>query len=322
MNAPDFAAIAAKAGEVCPQKPNKVDGRVLLIDGDGLAYYCAGKDDTSLAEAVYRTKEKIEAAMLACGASDYKLLLTGSGSDKGGRYAIATVKPYQGQRTNSRRPANWRGLREWLQGHPNAVITYDQEADDLFAQLAYAADDAVVIYTQDKDMRMVTGAWHLDWQTHSMFYLPSGTFEMVVNDKVYGHKWFWLQMLQGDTADNIPGLPRYVDAKGTAKLMGEKTAALVLGGCVNNAEAADVVMDLYRGFYGTLSTDLPGHRHWATMFVEQAVLLWMRAAPIIQDFASACTLAVPWTPAILAAAREAVTTVEAARAINAQAQDQ
>lgn len=314
MNAPDFAAIAAKAGEVCPQKPNKVDGRVLLIDGDGLAYYCAGKDDTSLAEAVYRTKEKIEAAMLACGASDYKLLLTGSGSDKGGRYAIATVKPYQGQRTNSRRPANWRGLREWLQGHPNAVITYDQEADDLFAQLAYAADDAVVIYTQDKDMRMVTGAWHLDWQTHNMFYLPTGTFDMVVNDKVYGHKWFWLQMLQGDTADNIPGLPRYVDAKGTAKLMGEKTALTMLAECYSNLTASAEVFKLYHSFYGE---DAFEH------FCEQAALLWMREHDSPTDFVSGLSFKGPQISHKWSVALDTITTrVLGARTINAQAQDQ
>ena len=106
-----FAAAIAAAVSASPMTNNSVpvERRVLLVDGDGLAYYCAGNDETSIGEARARLIEKVKGAQRACGAEDVRILLTNSGSHKGHRYAIARVKPYQGQRVNSRRPKNWRG---------------------------------------------------------------------------------------------------------------------------------------------------------------------------------------------------------------------
>jgi len=90
---------------------------------------------------------------------------------------------------------------------------------------------------------------------------------VVSGDKVYGRKWFWLQMLHGDTADNIPGLPKYKNAKGALALCGPATAEKLLADCVNNTQAFSVVALLYQGFYG---------EDWWVNMLEQAVLLWMR----------------------------------------------
>lgn len=275
MSPDQLKALADKAGMECAHIQQVVPGRVLYIDGDGLAYYCAGKEGTTIGEAIHRVKEKIEADILACGAESFRILLTGRGSDKGGRYIIATVKEYQGQRSGSRRPDNWEALRTWLESHENALITHDEEADDLFARFAWHADVAPVIDTQDKDMRMVTGAWHLDWQTRHLFYLHTNTFEKVVEDKVYGHKWFWLQMLHGDTADNIPGLPKYINDKGNPALCGPVTAAKLLAETTNNEQAFDIVAKLYRGYY---------EDNWADMLAEQAMLLWIRHVPAPDAF--------------------------------------
>lgn len=279
----DFAALADAAAARAPQAPvdGVVPGRVLVIDGDGLAYYCAGNDDTSPGEARGLYEEKIRAAQRAAGVEHVLLAVTGPGSHKGHRYAVARAKPYQGQRTSSRRPKNWEFLRELLLADKRSYVVMDREADDVMA--AYGAHPGeygygeTVILTQDKDLRMVTGCWHQDWKTHSLLYVPKDTFELVHNDKVYGHKWFWLQMLQGDTADNIPGLPFYWDGrthaagpkKGEKVLLrvGEVTAAAHLAGCVSNQAAAAAVLALYRGYYGDRAE---------VEMLEQAVLLWMR----------------------------------------------
>ncbi len=87
----------------------------------------------------------------------------------------------------------------------------------MFGWYAYNQPDNVVIYTQDKDMRMLPGR-HLDWVSHRLHTVsyscamdgPVEVLDSVFSEKQYGPKWFWLQMLHGDTADNIPGLPRYV----------------------------------------------------------------------------------------------------------------
>lgn len=254
--------------------------RTLLVDGDGLAYYCGGNDDTEPGEARANLIAKLESAKRACGAERVLILLTASGSIKGHRYAIATVKPYQGQRANNRRPKNWRYLRDLLEsgsvsGFP-VETTYTAEADDLFSKHCYAAPNDYVIYTQDKDMRMIPG-WHLDWVEHRLFYLAPNVFSMERNGKVYGRKWFWLQMLHGDTADNIPGLPKYktVNAKGeeVLKPVGDVTANKMLDG-LDEDETRDLVYLLYEGYYG---------EGWFTHVAEQAVLLWMRQKPDYWD---------------------------------------
>ena len=279
------AAIAAAATQspmgsgAVPLLPD----RVLLVDGDGLAYYCAGNDEAPAGEARTNLVHKVKSAARIAGCGKIKVLLTAGGSNKGHRYAIARRKPYQGQRANSRRPKNWLALRDYMEslGFPFDVeSTVVAEADDLFGKYAYKQPDDVVIYTQDKDMRMLPGL-HLDWVTHRMhrvhidrqLFSPPRVEDCVFNEKQYGPKWFWLQMLQGDTADNIPGLPKYktLDAKGNdvLKPMGEVTASKYLYG-LGATECADVVADLYRGYYDD---------RWLVELMEQASLLWMRRVP-------------------------------------------
>lgn len=279
----DFAAAIAAAAAASPMTSNSVpvERRMLLVDGDGLAYYCAGNDDTSIGEARARLIEKVSGAQRACGAEGVRILLTNSGSHKGHRYAIARVKPYQGQRVNSRRPKNWRGLRELMESGsvPFKVEgTSVAEADDLFGQYAYAAPGDTVIYTQDKDMRMLPG-YHLDWVSNRMHRVDwitnlDGTLSVLdstFNDKQYGPLWFWLQMLHGDTADHIPGLPKFKDSKGKLKACGEVTATNFL---IGQDDPEQIVADLYEGYYG---------ERWLVEMLEQACLLWMRRVPAKWD---------------------------------------
>ena len=278
-----YAAAIAAAASASPQGAVPVvPNRILLVDGDGLAYYCAGNDDTDAGEARQRLVDKVKNASRLVGAERVMVLITGEGSNKGHRYAVARVKPYQGQRAGSRRPKNWGALREFLTGTTLPFehdITLEAEADDLFGWYAYNQPDNVVIYTQDKDMRMLPGM-HLDWVNHAMHrvaYTKTTCVERelmynlvvtdsVFNDKQYGPKWFWLQMLHGDTADNIPGLPRYV-VDGKAKPVGEVTANKLL----HSEHLPHLrVAELYRSHYGA---------RWLVEMMEQAVLLWMRRVP-------------------------------------------
>lgn len=248
-----------------------VPGRVLLVDGDGLAYYCAGNDDTDPGQARVNLLNKLAEAKGAAGAESVRVLTTASGSTKGHRYAVARVKPYQGQRTNSRRPKNWGYLRQLLEGgfdprYPVELVGH-AEADDLFGKYAseFGAEN-VVHFTQDKDMRMLPG-WHMEWRELRLTYVPEGCYDHVFNDKQYGLKWFWLQMLHGDSVDSVPGLPKYIKPNGKAALCGEDTAGKLLADCVDSAEARATVQGLYAGFYPD---------DWQTQLLEQAVLLWMR----------------------------------------------
>lgn len=212
----------------------------------------------------------LKSCQTASGAEAVRVLVTGRASHKGHRYAVARVKPYQGQRTGSRRPKNWEFLRAILEdgvpGFPTEV-TQTAEADDLFGRYSRELGfENVVILTQDKDMRMVPG-WHMDWKERLLTLVTPDTWALEFNDKLFGRKWFWMQMLHGDTADNIPGLPKYINPNGKPALCGEKTAEKLLAECTCEAEARAVVFGLYRGYY---------EDSWHTALIEQAVLLWMR----------------------------------------------
>lgn len=272
---------AAGANPMAPSLVPIVRQRTLLIDGDGLAYYCAGNSECEPGQARQQLLNKISTAKAACGAEHVKVLLTSRGSHKGHRYAVATVKPYQGQRANSRRPENWEYLRSLMESAQvpfQVETTATAEADDLFGKFSHElGSESVVIYTQDKDMRMVPG-WHLDWVNHRMVHVPLECYRLIFNDKTYGRKWFWLQMLHGDTADNIPGLPKYV-VDGKTKSVGEVTANKLLAGTLCEEEASLIVASLYEGYYG---------EGWLTHLYEQAILLWMRRRPDVwQDCAFA-----------------------------------
>jgi hypothetical protein len=271
---PTLAAAIAAAGAGSPQAHGSVPispGRVLLADGDGLAYSCAGSDDTDPADAKSTMVLKLHNAKAACGAEKVLILLTHPASHKGYRYAVATVKQYQGQRSSGRRPKNWQYLRELLDSDTvfNGYAierTKNAEADDLFGKYSTMwGVDRTVIFTHDKDMRMIPGI-HLGWTDHRMVVLRD-EFGIVRNDLQYGRKWFWLQMLHGDTADNIPGLPKYINDKGNPALIGEVTAGKVLAEAHTEDIARAIVFGLYKGWYGD---------EWRTQVLEQAVLLWMR----------------------------------------------
>lgn len=273
QDAIDRAAQAAPHSAV-KEVPTVVLGRCLLVDGDYLNYYAAGNDECCPGRARQNAIEKIEALRVLTGSERVVVHLTSSDSNKGFRYSCATVKPYQGQRNTSRKPKNWRSLREWFteySGNQFKTVTWtDREADDGMAYHSQVlGPDLAAIATADKDMRMFSGV-HIDWKTYDVTFVPSGCFSLVgSNGYLYGHKWFWQQLLQGDTADNIPGLPKYRKPNGKYGLLGEKTAAKFLSGATDNKEAFEVVSGLYRGYYG------PGFE-WSDRMAEQCTLLWMR----------------------------------------------
>lgn len=249
-------------------------GRTLLADGDGLAYYCAGNDETPSGVARRNLETKIEAALRASGADRVMILATSSASHKGHRYAIARVKAYQGKRDKGRKPRNWQFMRELIERDPRTVVTDTLEADDLFhINSVRLGHENVAILTEDKDMRMVPG-WHLHWDNHSLVRVEPDTWAFEVDGKVYGRKWFWLQMLMGDPVDNIPGLPLcHIDGK--RQQCGEVRAQRLLSPIQAEGYALDVVSEQYSLHYG--------HDEWRMQLLEQACLLWMRRTDRLFD---------------------------------------
>ena len=255
--------------------PDVVPGRVLDVDGDLLCYWAGGNDDTSVGQSRANALRKIEFMRAQSGCESVVVHMSAASCTKGDRRIIATVKPYQGQRKSDRRPKNWAYLRDFFESYEGPLfrvkVWATREADDGIAYMAYHADTDNgktpnrVIATGDKDLRMLPG-WHIDWQTAELVEVPMGAFEVYNKDrsKLYGTKWFWVQMLQGDTADNIPGLPK-LDGKPVGPVRAEK----LLCGLSDDSAALDAVTSAYAFEYGDVE-------EWTDRFVEQGLLLWLR----------------------------------------------
>lgn len=257
----NIAELADSIAEAAPLESatSTVPGRVLSIDADMVAYQCGGNEETTLAQSRDRVHTLVQRFKQWVGADKVMLHITGDGSTKGDRYLAAIRKPYQGNRKSGHKPHNTDALRKWMadgQLDYPVKVWLDREADDGICYMAHNLTDHWIA-TRDKDLRMIPGG-HLNWETGEMTRFERGTYDHQAWGKQFGLKWFWLQMLQGDTADNIPNV---------ARLFGPAKAEKALADTVSTIEAFDIVADLYLQYHGDA---------WAEAFASQAAMLWMR----------------------------------------------
>ncbi len=311
-----------------PEPPEVVAGRVLHADADFLAYHCGYRwEEESLEKSTETLKIEIETLRIMAGAEKIALHLTLG--NKGGRYQIAKVKEYQGHRKKSEGlQERVSALRAFMAGYKTPTVlpvpSYEQEADDALCQAMAAADHGgwvkeAVLWSLDKDLWMV-GGLHMDPKTYKITLFPWGYGDCHLDDstsskKVVGRgtSFFWHQLLMGDTADGIPGLPKFgkqlsmeywptkalttarqkgnanqiskIAANYTQKAAGPVAAYQYLLGCRDDREAFARVRTAYLSYYGAgtfMADDWRGGKYEATaghMLLEQARLLWMRREP-------------------------------------------
>lgn len=262
-----------------------VPGRTLHIDADILAYQFSGLDNLSHCRRAL--VNKVQRMIDVSGAEHTILETTAPGSTKGDRSIIATVKPYQAQRTGSKKPQHYERIRNFIveelpKSYENCTVRQatDREADDFMAMYDKPYDQKVIA-TKDKDLRMVPGI-HMHWDTYETILLKPWEYRLQAWDKDFGLYWFLRQTLQGDTADNIPGLPKH---SRFLRGVGEAAATKILAEAEDFAEGLSLVIEAYTDYYGDLES---GCYHW----VEQAMLLWMRTDTFArcQDFLSCIPL--------------------------------
>lgn len=217
-------------GEVMPAIPI-VEGRKVYIDGDYIAYIVAadrvGEELTTMAQAKTHLTDFISQIMEACGAEDYEIHITQG--DKGGRVDQARLKPYQANRANKEVPVLLSQVRRYIADELQSYVCTTAEADDSLAMRLHEAralgqEELAVLCSQDKDLGMCQG-WHVSLMTGHLYYID-GLGELYVEEKTSTDKdgkkvvrkkvrgtgglYFFFQLLTGDTADNISGLPQVV----------------------------------------------------------------------------------------------------------------
>lgn len=301
------------------QFPPVVPGRTVHIDADFLAYQVSyeKEDDPKTFEDMQHNADVSIEMLRGLAAAEHSILyLTPKDSNKGERYRTAILKEYQGNRDGKDKPRHLTAVRSWMGAARGAVMCRDCEADDGMAMAQYAAiaegnENLSIIASKDKDLRMVPGL-HLDWSlgriggtpssdpfgsiwVHERKKVHASTGKETVVKKVQGFGWkfFWLQMLMGDAADNVSGLPLVAGpimnkVKPTAASKkkpearkpgqcGQMLAYELLKGVKTNQQAFQVVKALYNAHpepFVHWKTGQPAPA--ASVFLSEAQSLWMR----------------------------------------------
>jgi len=234
-----FGVDAARVASLDPQSvqyPKQVAGRVAHIDADFMAYQVSAESKAELdpddptprrtyEDMLHNAYEAVD-HIRRMAAAETAVLHTTHKSNKGGRNSQAILKPYQANRADRDKPEHLDAIREFL-GKGVADTTgkfvgcnhVDQEADDGMAQAHYADPENTIVCSMDKDLLMVPG-WKLNMYTGTIKKVTSSFGSIWIDEKVSpttgkttkkvtgeGTKFFWLQLLMGDAADNISGLP-------------------------------------------------------------------------------------------------------------------
>lgn len=178
---------------------------IALIDSDIIAYSVAfACADEEWEEVAHTVDAHIREIVHNSGALDYKCYLTGSTCWRREKYP-----DYKGQRKQEK-PKWHSAIREYLIEEHNAIVTDDgREADDVIAQMCredwedkYVKGKGVktalkyIACSSDKDFNIFPG-WHYNPKWKVKYWVSEEDAEL----------WLCCQMIQGDTVDNIKGIP-------------------------------------------------------------------------------------------------------------------
>ena len=239
--------------QLTPQFEGFKTGTTLILDGDGPCYVAAAKAKT-LPTAIRNYQQRILELKFLTRCQDAEVHLTPAGSYKAGRFLIKASKPYQGNRTGKAKPPLLEALREAvarpenvLSDEYNVMMHRDVEADDGMMYSAYRLKENGVIWSDDKDLRMTPYAYYdkelgkvcapAGFGDVRLAYTPAGNIKPVGQ----GLKFFWLQMLMGDTADNVLGLRR-LDGKPCGPVLAYNS----IQGIQSESDTANFVLNGYR----------------------------------------------------------------------------
>ena len=199
---------------------------MILIDGDVVAYRCAYKSQEDRAEyAAYSAGSYLSDLIshlyiLIEDEPEYRVFLTGKGNF---RNEYAVTAGYKGNRKDKEKPEHLQAIRDYLVSDWEAVVSEDEEADDLIA-IAMTEHPESIIVSIDKDFDQLPG----------LHYNPNKGQLYTVSPED-ATKFLYEQILTGDRADNIIGI----------KGVGPVKAKKALEDCVTEREMYDVCVEMY-----------------------------------------------------------------------------
>jgi len=280
------------------QQSPRIANRIGLIDADCVAYWAAAGCDDMRVESVHKkVRDRMTMITDQIQTDELRCYLTGHNNF---RNDIATYQQYKGNRYdkdgNRLRPQpKWLPqARDYIAETYNTTLCTGQEADDALAiaQVKCNASKSweSIISSIDKDLLIIPG-WHHDMNSGYIQVVDElGKLE-IINGKVRGcgRKFFYAQLLMGDSADWIPGLPK-INPAIKARFDGIKR----VGGCgamsayhiLHDAESEQELFDRVLWCYEAYWTKGQHYIEWRNnteviptpveMLTEQGQLLWMR----------------------------------------------
>lgn len=181
------------------------------------------------------------------------------------RIAKAVTRPYKGTRSGDK-PYHYDNLTYHILNQYECKVAIGYEADDLIAIDHRLDPENTIIVTRDKDLRMIPGN-HYGWPLGNRpGFGPRKIDELGYLDEPGkkltggGMKFFYAQMLMGDSVDNIPGLPK----------CGPVKAYKLLNDCSSIEELKETVCNAYEEYFAE-----NGLEGWKDYYNEQAALLWI-----------------------------------------------
>lgn len=208
-----------RMAQASPQFHRNESVTTLECDADSLIYKVAATTK-NLETAKRRLVSEALTLHFLADAAITRLHLTPKHCTKAGRFNVIAQKPYQGNRTNGKKPELVEPLRyvvgrQQLQLPPELQIIFNDvyEADDSVVT-ACTEDPQAIFYSEDKDLDCLRNRKLCQ---HELRVLPRvegqgwlALKELSRSKKVVGRGpvFFWAQMLMGDTADNIKGITK------------------------------------------------------------------------------------------------------------------
>jgi hypothetical protein len=126
------------------------------------------------------------------------------------RHRVATTRPYKGSRADKRKPTYLKDIREYLIQQYDTYIAEDEEADDMLGIAATKAGPyGAVIISIDKDLDQIPGLKYN--------FMHDVGYEVSENVAWYN---LCIQLMTGDSTDDIPGLPKIGPGKAKKALHG------------------------------------------------------------------------------------------------------
>ena len=247
-----------------------VTDKVLLLDGD-FGVYAAAATCKRLDTAIRRFYTWVLEQCFYANVKECLVYLTPSDCAKCGRYLLPTVRPYQAQRTTRPELPLKQPLKRHLLSNPNeysqhgieVLGSYEYEADDLIVIDSYRFKERCIISSGDKDLRLSPYA-RLEMPAGAILPAVPDSFGYIAWDDSHsvpivgqGTKFFFAQMLAGDSADNVKGIHTL-----NGKSCGAVTAFQVINPIASAEEAAELVV----GAYAAIGQDV----------LAEAEALWLR----------------------------------------------